>query len=151
MFEIEAAQSEDAAQVTACVLTAYDHYDATIGVRPGPMFDDYAVMIRDHSVWVVRDKGAVIAVLVLIDKPEMMLLDNIAVHPDYQGRKLGKKLMAFADVEGVRRGYKAIQLYTHELMAENIAIYEKLGYVEFARKHELGLNRVYLKKLLGDK
>ena len=148
MYQIEKATADDAPQITACVQAAYQHYIKTLGVKPGPMLDDYAEMVADHSVWVMRDNGRVIALLVLIDKPEMMLLDNVAVHPDYQGLKLGKRFMAYAEEIGKEREYTAIQLYTHEHMIKNQQIYAKLGYVEFARIHEKGLNRVYMKKPL---
>jgi len=148
MFKIEKATAVDAPQITQCVQDAYQHYVAQIGSPPGPMLDDYAAMITEHGVWVIRDNGRIAALLVLIDQPEMMLLDNVAVHPDYQGRKLGKRLMAFAEEVARERGYGAIQLYTHEMMATNRAIYAKIGYVEFARKREKGLNRVYMKKQL---
>lgn len=149
MFEIEKATAVDAPQIAACVEAAYQHYIARMGMPPGPMLDDYGDMISDHHVWVVKDNGRVIALLVLIDKPDMMLLDNVAVHPDYQGKRLGKKLVSFAEDQAKQRGYLAIQLYTHELMTENQAIYTKMGYAEFTRKREKGFDRVYMKKAIA--
>ena len=48
-----------------------------------------------------------------------------------------------------RKGFTAIELYTHELMTENIALYRRLGYEEFARRAEKGYKRVYMRKALG--
>ena len=47
------------------------------------MLDDYAEMIAQHDVWVIREDGQVIASLVLMEKPSWLLLDNVAVHPDF--------------------------------------------------------------------
>ena len=33
-------------------------------------------------------------------------------------------------------------------MVENRALYERIGYVEYARRHELGLDRIYMRKRL---
>ena len=143
--EILSAEVADVDAIGACVDAAYGHYVERMGMKPGPMLDDYAEMIREHSVWVVRDAGAVAGLLVLIDKPDMLLLDNVAVHPGWQGRGIGKALMQFAEAEAKRRGYGAIQLYTHELMVENIALYQRIGYEIFERRKERGFERVYMK------
>ena len=87
-----------------------------------------------------------IGVLVLIYNEEMMLLDNVAVHPDRRGQGLGRQLMEFAENEAAKQGYSSLELYTHESMAENIGLYESLGYVETDRRTESGYRRVYMRK-----
>lgn len=44
--------------------------------------------------------------------------------------------------------HQTIYLYSHKLMTENIALYERLGYVEFARRAEFGFRRVYMRKAI---
>ena len=39
-------------------------------------------------------------------------------------------------------------LQTHEWMTENIALYERIGYVEVDRRTERGFPRVYMRKRL---
>ncbi len=46
-------------------------------------------------------------------------------------------------------GFRTITLYTNELMAENIALYARRGYVEVERRQEKGHRRVYMRKVLG--
>ena len=46
-------------------------------------------------------------------------------------------------------GYDSIYLYTQEIMTENQALYERIGYVEYARRHEIGLDRIYMRKQLA--
>ena len=113
------------------------------------MLDDYDDVVRRHRVCVLEDGGAIVAASVLIIEPERALLDNVAVLPKCQGRGLGRQLIAHAEAEAKRLGYKAIELYSHELMHENIALYTRLGYREFARKTEKGYNRVYMRKPLA--
>jgi len=142
------ATPDDARAVAACVEAAYKHYVVRMGKRPGPMLENYDEVVRRHRVWVLEDGGAIVAASVLIVEPERALLDAVAVLPQFQGGGLGRQLIAHAEGEANGLGYKAIELYTHELMRENIALYKQLGYREFARKTEKGYNRVYMRKPL---
>jgi GNAT superfamily N-acetyltransferase len=84
--------------------------------------------------------------IVLMAKAYHVLLDNIAVRPDRQGRGLGRALIAFADAEARRAGLGELRLYTHVKMIENIALYTWLGFTETGRSHESGYDRVFMKK-----
>jgi GNAT superfamily N-acetyltransferase len=147
-YSARAAIPDDEAGAAACVDDAYRHYIDRNGLVPGPMRDDYAELIRAHDVTVVERNGQIVGVLVLKVAAEGFLLDNIAVAPAHQGTGVGRYLLAHAEREALRRGYDSIYLYTQEIMTENRALYEHLGYVEYARRVELGLHRVYLRKQL---
>ena len=142
------ALANDAAGVADLVEAAYAPYIARIGTKPGPMLDDYSDIIARHIVHVARAEGSIMGVVVLIEGEDAILLDNIAVAPEAQGRGIGRRLMEFAEAEAVRRGYARLDLYTHEMMTENIEIYRRRGYVETDRRSELGFPRVYLAKEL---
>jgi ribosomal protein S18 acetylase RimI-like enzyme len=147
--EIRPARLEDAAAVTACVAAAYRPYVARIGNPPGPMLEDYADVIRQHNVFVLSEGKNIVGVLVLIEKEQALLLDNVAVHPDYQGKGLGRKLIELAESESLRLGFSTIILYTNERMTENIDLYKKLGFMETERRVEQGYRRVYMRKDLS--
>jgi ribosomal protein S18 acetylase RimI-like enzyme len=110
------------------------------------MLMNYRQEIREHQVFVVEDSGQIIGVLVLCVKDEGFLLDVIAVEPQDQGKGVGKLLLEFAEVEAQRQGFTSIYLYTHEKMTENQLLYTKIGYVEYDRRVEQGLARVYMRK-----
>jgi GNAT superfamily N-acetyltransferase len=145
---IRAARTNEAPRVRDVVLAAYQHYVPVIGRPPAPMLDDYWSRIEAGQVWVLDDEGALAGVLVLEDGPDCFLLDNIAVRPDRQGLGLGRMLLDFTEAEAVRRGWKAVKLYTNALMVKNIAIYAGRGYVERERRTEKGFERVYMEKRL---
>ena len=147
-YTARAAAPDDASGAAACVISAYGHYVARNGLVPMPMRQDYAEVIRDCQVTVVEHGGTIVAVLVLCLADEGFLLDNIAVAPDHQGVGLGRWLLAHAESEAVRQGFDSIYLYTQEIMTENLALYRRTGYVEYARRVEFGLHRVYLRKPL---
>ena len=60
--------------------------------------------------------------------PIYLLVENVAVSPAFQGRGLGRKLMAHAEQLAASAGYREVRLYTNKLFAENVALYRKLGY-----------------------
>lgn len=146
---IRKADAADAPGVSACVHAAYAPYVARIGTPPGPMLDDYAAVIREHDVHVVDGDGRIAGVVVLVRRGERLLLDNIAVHPRDRGERLGHALLVFAEQRARERGHRALELYTHVQMSENIAWYARRGYAETARVNEKGFARVYMRKPLG--
>jgi ribosomal protein S18 acetylase RimI-like enzyme len=143
---IRRAAPADADAMRRVVDAAYGHYIARIGKPPGPMLDDYARRIADRQAWVLEDDGRIVGILVLEQGPHGLLLDNVAVVPGSQGRGFGWTLIEFAEAEARRRGFDEIQLYTHALMSENIALYRRIGFVETHRAREKGYDRVYMTK-----
>ena len=143
------ATRSDVPAVAALVQAAYEHYIVRIGMPPRPLSEDYAEVIRDRRVTVAESHGAVVGAIVLDIDDEGFLVDNIAVHPAHQGRGLGKALLQFAEVEARRAGFDSIYLYTPEKMAENIALYSRIGYVEYDRRSQGDFSLVYMRKQLG--
>ena len=143
---IRAAIPVDVPSIAKIVEEAYRHYIARIGKPPGPMLDDYAARVSEGAVWVIEEGSTVAGLIVLLPRPDYLLLDNIAVAPDRQGLGLGRRLLAFAEAEAARRGYREIRLYTHETMTENQRLYAAIGYEETGRGTEAGYERVFMRK-----
>jgi ribosomal protein S18 acetylase RimI-like enzyme len=143
---IRPARADDQMAVEAIVRAAYSMYMPRIGKPPGPMLDDYGALIRDGSVSVCVVGDDFTALIVLIPKPDHLLLDNIAVAPGHQGRGIGRELVAFAEREARRLGYDELRLYTHVTMTENIALYRRLGFAETHRGQQAGYDRVFMAK-----
>ena len=113
------------------------------------MLDDYTKVCANPLAHAGEVQGELVAVLVLIEGENGILLDNIAVSPACQGLGVGKQLMRFAEELAAERGHETIDLYTHEAMTENIAMYTRLGYQEVSRKEVNGYARVYMRKALA--
>lgn len=148
-YVIRPAEPADAAAIAACVTAAYSVYLDRMDKPPGPMLDDYEQIIADHRVFVLEGPEGLAGALVLIDQDGGLLLDNVAIHPDCQGRGLGRRLVAFAEDEARRLGHRSIDLYSHVTMTESIALYVSLGYLEFDRRVVRGYDRVYMRKTLS--
>jgi ribosomal protein S18 acetylase RimI-like enzyme len=145
---IRPARPDEGPALSAIVDAAYALYIPRIGAKPGPMLEDYADLCARGLAFVLERNGAVLGLLVLIDRADHLLLDNIAIAPEAQGQGLGKILMAFAEEEAKRRGFSEIRLYTHLKMTENIALYPRLGYTETHRARQAGFDRVFFTKRL---
>jgi ribosomal protein S18 acetylase RimI-like enzyme len=144
------ARPEDAPHITELVHAAYEHYIARIGIPPGPMTEDYARVIRDRQVVVADVDGTIVGVIVLGEDDEGFVIDNVAVHPSERGRGLGRALLKLAEAEALRSGFDAIHLYTHEKMTENLALYSRIGYVEYDRRSQGDFSLVYMRKRVDD-
>ena len=148
---IRRARDEDCAVIEAIVEAAYSVYIERIGKPPGPMLDNYSRRIAEGVVQVLEEAdGTVAAIIVLLVKADHLLLDNIAVRPDRQGRGLGRTLIAFAEAEARHNGLAKLRLYTHAKMTENIALYTRLGFTETSRGRESGYDRVFMRKRVAD-
>jgi len=145
---IRAATAADVPAITEIVDHAYRHYMARMGKPPGPMLDDYAARVLEGAVWVIEEGSVIAGIIVLLPATDYLLLDNIAVSPARQGSGLGRRLLAFAEAEAVRRGYCEIRLYTHQTMVENQRLYASIGYKETVRGTEAGYDRVFMGKQL---
>jgi ribosomal protein S18 acetylase RimI-like enzyme len=146
---IRAAIPADAPAIAKIVEEAYRHYIPRIGKPPGPMLDDYAARVSEGVVWVIEEGPTVVGLIVLLPRPGYLLLDNIAVAPVRQGLGIGRRLLAFAEAEAARRGYREICLYTHDTMTENQRLYAAIGYEETGRGTEAGYDRVFMRKRLA--
>ena len=142
------ARAKDAPGIAACVCEAYVHYIERIGKQPGPMLEDYSEVIEQFQVHVAVADGRVVGAIVLKVTDEGFYVDNVSVRPAVKGRGIGRLLLELAEAEARRQGYASIYLATHELMAENRALYSRVGYFEYDRRLVNGYPRVFSRKPL---
>ncbi len=142
---------DDQSAIDQIVAAAYAHYVPRIGRKPGPMLEDYVSHIIDGHVYVLEYQQSIQGLLVLVPEEHCLLLENVAVAPQAQGRGLGKIMLEFSEMVAIDCNYSSIRLYTHELMVENIQTYLRYGYVETHRAEVNGLRRVYMSKVLSQR
>ncbi|MEL6583746.1 MAG: GNAT family N-acetyltransferase [Pseudomonadota bacterium] len=138
----------DLAQIEAIVAAAYSVYVERIGARPKPMDADYADALREGVVWVAEIDEQVAGFVILRSAPNLMLLENVAVSPAFQGRGLGRRFIAFAEERARAAGVPKTILYTHVKMTENVSLYRRHGFEVLEERTEHGLQRVYMEKAL---
>jgi ribosomal protein S18 acetylase RimI-like enzyme len=113
------------------------------------MTDDYTEVVRSARVTVAERDGQILGLVVLRISDEGFLVDNVAVDPSHQGEGVGRALLEHAEDAARRAGFDSIYLYTHERMSENLALYSRIGYVEYDRRLHGEARIVYLRKKLG--
>jgi GNAT superfamily N-acetyltransferase len=113
---------------------------------PAPLLRDYGAAIDSGAIWVAGHP--VTGLISLTPMHDILLIENVTVHPAQQGTGLGRRLMEFAEQQARQRRIRRLALYTNEVMTENRAIYTHLGYHETARRAEDGYRRVYMEKEL---
>jgi GNAT superfamily N-acetyltransferase len=148
---LRAARPDEAGAVGALVESAFSRHVEAVGRRPMPMDDDHAARIAAGQQYVSEapdGSGTLVSSIVLVDAPGHLIVNNVAVAPAWQGHGLGRALLAFAEAEARRRGVSEVRLHTNAAMADNIAMYPKLGYTEAGRETQDGFHRVLFVKRL---
>jgi ribosomal protein S18 acetylase RimI-like enzyme len=92
------------------------------------MTADYADAVGKHRFDLLYVEGKLAALIETIPQADHLLIENVAVSPPFQGRGLGRKLMAHAEKVAASSGFSETKLYTNKLFAENVQLYCKLGY-----------------------
>lgn len=127
-LELRQAGEEDASAIRELTRAAYAKWVPVIGREPKPMMADYAEAVRSHRIDLLYADGELAALIETIPEADHLLIENIAVLPAFQGRGLGRRLMAHAEQVALSLGHDEIKLYTNKRFIENVQLYRKLGY-----------------------
>jgi GNAT superfamily N-acetyltransferase len=146
--DLRRAVPADAGAIRALVTAAYSKWIPLIGRKPKPMLADYDAAVRVSLFWLLEETGDLTALLELVPHVDHLLVENIAVSPDYQRRNLGSDLMAFAETQARALGLHELRLFTNERFTGNLELYTRLGYVETHRQPLEGSDVVFMTKHL---
>jgi ribosomal protein S18 acetylase RimI-like enzyme len=148
VLTVRRAGGSDVAALAALARDAYEVYVPRIGRMPAPMTADYAEAVRSGMTWAAVRDGVIVGLLVLVVRPDHLLLQNVAVLPSAQGSGIAARLLKLAEEQARELGREEIRLYTNEVMTENLAYYPKHGYNETHRAEQDGFRRVFFSKRL---
>jgi ribosomal protein S18 acetylase RimI-like enzyme len=140
------ATEADLPAIRGLIAAAYGRYLSRMDKPPAPMLTDYRPAIENGAIWLAG--SPLIGLIALTQADDLILIENVAVHPDHQGSGLGRRLMEFAEQYARKRHIRRLALYTNEVMTENQAIYVHLGYQVTSRRTENGYDRIYMEKTL---
>lgn len=110
------------------------------------MSADYEAALRAHRFDLIEIDGALAALIETVEQGEDLLIVNVAVKPSMQKRGFGLRLLEHAEELAAAQNLRGTRLYTHQKMADNIALYQRLGYV-IEREEEASVGiRVHMVK-----
>src|SRR5580704_16350116 len=147
--QLRRATTADVAIVRALTRSAYAKWVPLIGREPKPMTADYVEALAKHRFDLLYVEGKLAALIETIAKVDHLLIENVAVSPPFQGRGLGRKLMAHAEKVAASLGFRQTKLYTNKLFAENIQLYRMLGYHVDREEGFTGGVVVHMSKSIG--
>ncbi len=149
MEEMRQAVAEDAAAIRTLTRAAYAKWVPVIGREPMPMVADYDAAVAAHRFDLLYVDGVLAALIETIAKDDHLLIENVAVAPAFQKRGLGRKLMAHAETVAAAMGYGMLRLYTNKSFAENVTLYQRLGYAVDREEAFRGGFTVHMSKRIG--
>ena len=83
----------DVAAITALTRLAYAKRVPLVGREPLPMQADYSVAITRHRFDLMFVGSDLVGLIETLLRPDDLLIENVAVAPDFQRRGLGRTLM----------------------------------------------------------
>ena len=125
---IRRALPADAAAIRALTRAAYAKWVPLIGREPKPMNANYEYAVQHHTIDLIEIDTSLAALIERIPAPDAWLIENLAVHPDFQRRGLARQLLDFAEAASQAAGHREIRLYTNARFTENIDLYKTRGY-----------------------
>ena len=138
----------DLGAIRALTRAAYQPWVAVIGREPLPMQTDYAAALAAHRFDLAFLGGDLVGLIETHEAPDHLLIVNVAVAPAWQGRGLGRRLMAEAEALARTAGLAELRLYTNGAFARNLRLYRDLGFaVDRRESGERGVTVHMLKRL----
>jgi GNAT superfamily N-acetyltransferase len=122
------AVAADAPAIRSLTRDAYAKWVPLIGCEPWPMIADYDVAVLNHLIDLLTVDREPVALVEMIDQPDCLLVENLAVAPAHQSRGYERLLMRHAEQVATGMGHRILRLYTNQRFIENIALYRWLGY-----------------------
>ena len=125
---VRPAKETDAGAIHDLTHAAYAKWVSVAGRLPLPMTVDYGQALREHRFDLLYAGEALAALIETTPDGDQLLIVNVAVHPDFQGRGFGVRLLKLAEEHAKAASLTGARLYTNRLFEPNIRLYASLGY-----------------------
>lgn len=146
---IRRAGPDQIAEIRELTLRAYAKWVPITPRKPRPMTADYTISVQENRFDFLYENDTLVGLIETVQQGDELMIVNVAVDPDYQGKGFGTRLMKHAEQLAKASALRATRLYTNRLMAENITLYEHLGYrFEKETYHDLGTVAVHMVRLV---
>lgn len=148
-MEIRKGTSKDIEELSALYDALNDHLEQHInypGWRKGiyPAREDAVCGIEENNLFVAVEEGKIVGTIILKNQPEkgyelvdwkncfdyseIFVMHTFAVHPQFLGKGIGKKIMEFVLSYAEQMHMKAVRLDVYEKNIPAIRLYESFGF-----------------------
>ncbi|WP_162244684.1 GNAT family N-acetyltransferase [Aureimonas sp. Leaf454] len=127
-FELKRAKPAEAEAIFELVRAAYAKWIPVLGREPIPMTADYDRAVRDNEVDVLYDSRDMVALIQTVERADDLLIESVAVAPDWQGAGLGQRLLRHAEAKARAGKRNRISLQMNEIFGDTIRHYEAAGF-----------------------
>lgn len=143
------ATSVDASIVREITRAAYAKWVSVIGREPKPMTANYEQAVIHHIIDLLDQEGRTVALIEVIPESSHLLIENVAVLPEWHGKGIGGLLLEHAETIARSLRLNELRLYTNAMFSTNISFYAHRGFEEFQREqHARWGGVVHMKKSL---
>lgn len=142
MSSIRRARVDDAKALGRVFEAAFAGYREA-GLAIPPVAEGLEQDIETHEVWVAEDANGLLGGVILSVNGGDAHLVLVAVSPEAKGLGLGKALIETAINHARSRGVGTVRLATHSALADNIGLYEHLGWtIDQTKRDKVDMVRV---------
>ena len=103
-MSLRRAEPADALAIGELSRAAYAKWVPVIGCEPLPMTADYDQAVRRHLIDLYEEGGELHALIEMVVETGHLVIENIAVRPDQQGKGIGDQLVRHAEAVASRVG-----------------------------------------------
>ena len=144
MNEVEPATKLDAAEISNLYKTVWTPYRESF---PADLMDNrisdagqVAISMDSNEYFVIREENKIIGVVRCQFPHGTCHLDRMVVHPEHQGKGIGKALTQFIIDLAKEKGTSKVWLDTTPALEGAVALYESMGFKEvgFFKEHYWG-------------
>ena len=147
-LSIRRVGAEQVEKIRDLSVRAYPKWVPITPRKPRPMTVDYNVSVEKNQFNFLFEGERLVGLIETVEQDSELMIVNVAVEPDCQGKGYGTRLMRHAEQLAQDLGLSGTRLYTNKLMFENIALYQRLGYrFEKETHHDLGTVAVHMVRL----
>ena len=126
----------DRAAVVKVLQRAFADYDGQLQPPPGALTETEA-SVRAHlgkgSVALAFIAEEPVGAMFIETKGDALFLSRVSVVPEKRGSGITAKMVGLAEAEARRQGIGALTLRVRELLGQNIALFERLGFRQTGR------------------
>jgi N-acetylglutamate synthase-like GNAT family acetyltransferase len=143
------ATPADAKTIRDLTRLAYAKWVPLIGREPKPMTVNYDSAVTDHMIDLYEIDDEAVALVEVVPQTQHLLIENIAVRPNQQGKGIGDLLLKHAEDTARSLHLDELRLYTNAAFIANIEFYARRGFQEFQREpFPAGGVTVHMKKAI---